>query len=176
MPIGVSQPSVFVPWKFHPKDAVPEPQPDDGKTIRKITILFRLPTSLQPQQQESYAIDVSSEGEVSISISHPLGGLHALSTFRQLFYKHSDASRISPYTPYAPLSIKDWPTFEHRGLNLDISRNIITPSEVMRTLEGLSLSKFNRLHLHATDAQSWPLEIPSLPSLAEKGSYHPSQI
>jgi hexosaminidase len=34
----------------------------------------------------------------------------------------------------------------------------------------------NRLHLHATDSQSWPLEIPSLPSLAKKGAYHPTLI
>ena len=175
IPLGVSPASVFVPWKFYPKDAIPEPH--EGKNIRKITILFRLPTSLQPQQQEFYAIDISSEGEVLISIFSPLGGLHALSTFRQLFYKHSDDSHmLGTYTPYAPLSIKDWPVFEHRGLNLDISRNVITPAEVMRTLEGLSLNKFNRLHLHATDAQSWPLEIPALPRLAEKGSYHKSQI
>jgi hexosaminidase len=29
----------------------------------------------------------------------------------------------------------------------------------------------NRLHLHITDAQSWPLEIPALPELSEKGAY-----
>ena len=29
----------------------------------------------------------------------------------------------------------------------------------------------NRLHLHVTDGQSWPLEIPSLPGLSQKGAY-----
>jgi hexosaminidase len=29
----------------------------------------------------------------------------------------------------------------------------------------------NRLHLHVTDSQSWPLEIPNLPELAQRGSY-----
>ncbi|MCJ1297977.1 N-acetyl-glucosamine-6-phosphate deacetylase [Hypocenomyce scalaris] len=38
----------------------------------------------------------------------------------------------------------------------------------------MSLNKFNRLHLHASDAQSWPLVIPSLPDLATKGAYRPS--
>jgi hypothetical protein len=36
--------------------------------------------------------------------------------------------------------------------------------------------KFNRLHLHASDAQSWLLEVPSLPDLAIEGAYDPSQI
>lgn len=33
--------------------------------------------------------------------------------------------------------------------------------------------KMNRLHLHVTDSQLWPLEIPSMPELAEKGAYAP---
>lgn len=40
----------------------------------------------------------------------------------------------------------------------------------------MSFTKFNHLHLHATDAQSWPLEIPALPELAAKGAYDQSQI
>ncbi len=40
----------------------------------------------------------------------------------------------------------------------------------------MSYNKMNRLHLHASDCQSWPLEIPALPDLAIKGAYHPSQI
>jgi hexosaminidase len=37
----------------------------------------------------------------------------------------------------------------------------------------MAFNKFNRLHLHVTDAQSWPLEIESLPNLASKGAYAP---
>ncbi|KAL9113549.1 MAG: hypothetical protein Q9227_002287 [Pyrenula ochraceoflavens] len=59
----------------------------------------------------------------------------------------------------------------HRGLNLDISRNVFSPQDVMRTIDAMTTAKMNRLHLHATDAQSWPLVIPSLPTLSEKGAY-----
>ncbi|KAI9879761.1 MAG: N-acetyl-glucosamine-6-phosphate deacetylase, partial [Watsoniomyces obsoletus] len=34
----------------------------------------------------------------------------------------------------------------------------------------------NRLHLHATESQSWPLEIPALPDLAAKGAYQPDLV
>ena len=92
-----------------------------------------------------------------------------------MFYKYSQAN-VGIYTPYAPLTVEDTPAFAHRGLNLDISRNIITPKEVMRTIEALAFNKFNRLHLHASDAQSWPLEIPALPDLAAKGAYREEQV
>jgi hexosaminidase len=36
----------------------------------------------------------------------------------------------------------------------------------------MAFNKFNKLHIHATDSQSWPLEIPSLPDLAGKGAYY----
>lgn len=35
----------------------------------------------------------------------------------------------------------------------------------------IAYNKMNRLHIHATDSQSWPLQIPSLPLLAAKGAY-----
>ena len=37
-------------------------------------------------------------------------------------------------------------------------------------------NKFNKLHLHVTDAQSWPLEIPALPDLSRKGAYREDQV
>ncbi len=41
----------------------------------------------------------------------------------------------------------------------------------MRTIDALAWNKFNRLHLHATDSQSWPFDVPALPELAQKGAY-----
>ena len=67
-------------------------------------------------------------------------------TLYQAFFAHSsDPSRV--YTRYAPLFIKDAPFYEHRGLNLDISRNQILPEDVMRTITGMALNKMNYLHL-----------------------------
>ena len=36
----------------------------------------------------------------------------------------------------------------------------------------MSYNKMNRLHWHVTDAQAWPLEVPALPDLANKGAYN----
>jgi hexosaminidase len=43
-------------------------------------------------------------------------------------------------------------------------------------MDALAFNKMNKLHLHVTDSQSWPLEIPSIPELAAKGAYHPGLI
>lgn len=64
--------------------------------------------------------------------------------------------------------------FELCELNIDISRNCMYSSNVQRVLEEIRLIQMNKLHLHATDSQSWPLEVQSILALAEKGAYHKS--
>ena len=119
---------------------------------------------------ESYSLTVSTDGNVDIEAESSVGLAHGLTTFTQLFYLHSNGGY---YTRLAPVVIRDAPKFPHRGLNLDISRHFIPISDIKRTIDALAYNKFNRLHLHATDSQSWPLEIPSMPDLAEKGAYQP---
>jgi hexosaminidase len=175
----------FVPHKFHARNAEYEPSLDDTKNlsnfIKKIIVKeYRTVGQEKPQQSlldEAYTLHLSEDGHITIKITSYKGGLHALASLSQLFFRHSMATATDiVYTPYAPVHIEDGPAFAHRGLNLDISRNRISPQDVMRTLDAMALNKFNRLHLHASDSQSWPLEIPSLPDLARKGAYDHSQI
>lgn len=117
---------------------------------------------------ESYELNLTEEGEVTITAASSIGILYGLTTLTQLFYLHSDGC---VYTTLAPVTITDRPKFGWRGLNLDTSRTFKPMEDIYRTIDGLSYSKMNRLHWHITDAQSWPLEIPALPELAEKGAY-----
>ena len=139
-------------------------------------VLIQLPMDPLPPRvsTEAYHIDMDVDGLVRINAFSHNGAIHALDTFAQAFYVHSRSKQ--PYTPLAPLMIKDAPFFEHRGLNLDISRNWIPPEDVLRTIEAMGFNKLNRLHLHASDSQSWPLEIPSLPTLAKEGAYREDQV
>ena len=118
---------------------------------------------------------LEEDGSTLITIISTEGAYHALQTFSQLFFAQSKIPS-GIYSHYAPVKISDSPNFEHRGLNLDISRNWIPPAKIMRTIEALAASKLNRLHLHASDAQSWPLEVPALLDLAAKGAYSPSEV
>lgn len=166
----------FVPYYFHPINTDFEPSLDVPKVyIKQIVVEEQRTESVHTVSDEAYSLEVSNEGYTVDKITSSLGGIRALQTFSQLFYAHSDIA-VDVYTPYAPVYIKDSPVFKHRGLNLDISRNRISPADVKRTLDAMGFNKFNRLHLHASDSQSWPLEIPALPELARKGAYHKSQI
>ena len=178
------QPLLFnyplIPEKFHPLHQEFEP----SVAARRMFVEHIVVTITECQQEdavepnEEYKLQLTSDDDgayIKCAISSFNGGYYALQTLRQLLYKHSKTSELVLYTPYAPVVITDKPRFSHRGLNLDIARNRISPGAVMRKIDGKAATKLNRLHLHATDAQSWPLEISALPELARRGAYHPSQ-
>ena len=121
-----------------------------------------------PQKTSFIALHLDSTGCVNISAPSSIGLAHGLTTLTQLFYQHSAGGA---YTPYAPVTIQDAPKFVHRGLNMDVSRNFYPVCDIERTIDALAYNKMNRLHLHITDAQSWPLELPSMPEVANKGRY-----
>ena len=170
----------FYPWKFHPRNWA-EPN-RIGNTSYIDHINLRLLTAdpsdvakaLAGDVDESYSLDLTEDGVVTVSANSSIGVARGLTTFTQLFFQDSDGKHV--YTPLAPISIKDSPQFPHRGLNLDVSRNFIPVPDIKRQIDALAYSKLNRLHLHATDSQSWPLEIPSLPDLARKGAYRPDLV
>ncbi|KAI4726057.1 putative cytochrome 52A4 [Aureobasidium sp. EXF-10728] len=165
----------FIPWKFHPRHSNFEPAMNASCTwIRTVHLEqtdadpANVTKPLAGDVDESYSLSITTDGQVTITAASSVGIAHGLTTFTQLFYKHSSGS---VYTPYAPVDITDAPMFQHRGLNMDVSRVWYSPADITRMIDALAYNKFNRLHLHITDAQSWPLEIPALPMLAEKGSY-----
>lgn len=167
----------FVPDKFYPLDHEFDPPSAEQTFLQNIEINVHDPAedAIAFPSDEAYSLRVTETGHVTIHVISHLGALHALQTFRQLFYAHSDSDK-GIYLRNAPIHIVDTPRFKHRGLNLDIARNRIYPKDVIRTLDAMAAQKLNRLHLHATDSQSWPLDIPSMPELARKGAYHRSQI
>jgi hexosaminidase len=165
----------FIPWKFHPRHSDFEPATNASCTYIKTVHLKQTETDpanvtkpLAGEVDESYSLSVATDGQVTITAVSSIGIAHGLTTFTQLFYKHSSGA---VYTPHAPVDITDSPKFQHRGLNMDVSRVWYAPADITRMIDALAYNKFNRLHLHITDAQSWPIEISALPMLAEKGSY-----
>lgn len=167
----------ITPHKFHPGSEDFEPDASNRLPIISQIVLEQVDLGqvTDDASPEAYELFISADGSVRINFCTYAGALHGFNTMLQLFYSHSSGNEYV-YTACAPISVKDRPSFEHRGLSLDIARNRISPKAVKRVLEAMSMSKINRLHLHAWDSQSWPIEIPSLPDLALKGAYHSSQI
>lgn len=122
---------------------------------------------------ESYSLHLDTSGKATIEAASSTGVVHALETFTQLFFRQGPQKSHSSYTNMAPVSIFDYPRFPYRGLLLDVSRSWVPESDIKRTIDALAMSKMNVIHLHMTDTQSWPLEIPALPKLASKGSFAP---
>ncbi|CAM1507275.1 Fc.00g069160.m01.CDS01 [Cosmosporella sp. VM-42] len=164
----------FVPWKLRERNSDFEPSLG-GTRVNSLQITqtgqddkstFK---PLDGEVDESYSLSVTKDGAASIQANSSIGVLHGLESFSQLFFKHT--SGTSWYTPYAPVSIDDEPQYPHRGILLDVARNWFEVEHIKRTIDAMSWNKLNRLHLHITDSQSWPLEIPALPKLAEEGAY-----
>ncbi|KAJ5169569.1 uncharacterized protein N7500_002352, partial [Penicillium coprophilum] len=171
----------IVPWKFHPRnelDKFEPPATGHSKTyIRTLQITQTTKDDnstfkpLAGTVDETYNLTIATSGEATISAVSSTGVLRALETFTQLFYSHS-VNGTGVYSNFAPVGISDWPKFNHRGLNLDVSRNWYPKEHILRTIDALSWNKFNRFHIHMTDAQAWPLDVPALPELSKKGAYH----
>jgi len=164
----------FYPWKFHPR-AWDEPSPEGSACLSEITV--RLLSTTEPHAStvdESYLLNVGEDGKATIAANSSIGIARGLTSFTQLFYKHSN--RGDAYTPFAPVTLRDAPKFQHRGINLDVSRNWFPVSAIKRQINAIAYNKMNRLHLHVTDSQSWPLEIPALPELSAKGAYRPDLV
>lgn len=70
----------------------------------------------------------------------------------------------------------DAPLFEHRGVMLDTSRNYYPVKDLLRLIEAMSMNKVNVFHWHLTDSHSFPLILPSEPTLAEKGAYDVNMV
>ncbi|KAK4251964.1 glycoside hydrolase [Corynascus novoguineensis] len=170
----------IVPWKLHKPGSKFEPDLSKGqqwlKTLKIVQKAKDKPSTFKPlagEVDESYNLTVSADGHAKLTALSSIGVLRGLETFSQLFYQHSAGTFW--YTPFAPVSVQDSPRFPHRGILLDTARNFMPLPDVLRTIDAMAWSKLNRLHIHVTDSQSWPIVIPSMPELSEKGAYHPSQ-
>lgn len=169
----------FVPWMFHPRFSNYEPPEHSKKTYVKSIVLQQnasdpagIEKPITGSVDESYTLVVTADGQVTVSAASSIGLLYGLTTFTQLFFEHSSGG---VYTKLAPVHIEDRPTFPWRGLNVDTARTFKPLALLKRTIDALLYNKMNRLHWHVTDSQTWPLEIPALPELANKGAYTATQ-
>lgn len=172
----------FVPWMLVPRYQLSSYEPALNASASSLLgsldiTLTSSNSTFKPsaaEVDESYNLTISEAGAAKLSAYTTNGVLHGLQTFSQLFYEHS--SGTSWYLVNAPIEIEDTPVYPWRGVMLDTARNFFPVEDIKRTIDGLSANKLNKLHIHVTDSQSWPLEIPSIPELSAKGAYTQSQV
>jgi hexosaminidase len=126
----------------------------------------------QLETDESYELSVSTSGEATISAKTVYGALRALESFSQLVA--FDFDKEVYFIQNCPLSIADSPRFPHRGMLLDTSRHFQPLAEIERTIDALSYAKYNVLHWHVVDTQSFPFQSHTYPLLWD-GAYTPAE-
>ncbi|OAD03090.1 glycoside hydrolase family 20 protein, partial [Mucor lusitanicus CBS 277.49] len=120
---------------------------------------------------ESYNLVVPELGGfANVRAKTWVGALRSLETFSQLVVSEGD--KLVAHTA----NITDAPSYGHRGILLDTSRNYYPVDDILRVIDAQAYNKMNVLHWHATDSQSWPLYFRSHPELSEKGAYSSKEV
>ncbi|XP_066233451.1 beta-hexosaminidase subunit beta [Saccopteryx leptura] len=124
--------------------------------------------------------NISSDESYTLFVKAPVaylkankvwGVLRGLETFSQLIYQ-------DPYGAFTinETAISDSPRFPHRGILIDTARHYLPVKSILKTLDAMAFNKFNVLHWHIVDDQSFPYQSITFPELSNKGSYSFSHV
>ena len=119
---------------------------------------------------ESYSLRVDDH-TASLNATTVFGAIRGLQSFSTLVQFNVTSAT---YTIFQT-DVKDFPRFEFRGVMADTARNYISFGELRMMCDSMEQSRYNALHLHLTDVESWPIEIEGFPKLTQWLSFgnHP---
>ena len=108
---------------------------------------------------ESYRLQVDAGAQsIAITGQSQVGVYYGIQSLLSL----DEPDGIVPH-----LTINDAPRYKYRGMELDVGRNFMPKSEVLKLIDAMAMYKLNKFHFHLTDDEGWRLEIPGLPELTE---------
>lgn len=135
-------------------------------TKAKAKKTIRLVMDNSTAHPEAYTLNITAS---DITISGKTAGVfYGLQSLYQLMVNNQEL--ITKKITLPMVAIKDQPSFQWRGMHLDVSRHFFSKEEVMRYLDYLALHKLNTFHWHLTDDQGWRIEIKKYPLLTTIGS------
>merc|ERR1711892_424380 len=109
---------------------------------------------------------------ITISGKTYYGARHGLETLSQMI-SYDDLS--DTLQTYSTAFVEDEPSFKHRGLLLDTSRNFMSKKVIKNIISGMSYDKLNVFHWHITDTHSFPFYSRRVPQLSLHGAYSPKK-
>jgi len=113
-----------------------------------------------PSGHYELTIDDTS-AEVTVTASDTGGFRHGFVTLAQLL-RDGSPERVR---------IVDGPTYEWRGVHVDLARQFFPASDVERLIDLAAWRKLDRLHLHLTDDEAWRIPIEGYPELTDVGAW-----
>ena len=129
-----------------------------------------MPKGFNPKD-EKYTLQITESGDVRVQAKYKVGVLRAMDTLAQIFEYSEDQIKL----PFLPLQVEDEPRYGYRGLLLDLSRTFYPIDTLRQIVDGLRMTKINVLHLHLTDDDSIPVELPSFPGMTNFTAFTPSE-
>ncbi|NWU25598.1 HEXB hexosaminidase, partial [Dyaphorophyia castanea] len=125
-----------------------------------------------PQLASSEAYHLTVTEPVAILKAYEVwGALRGLETFSQLVHEDDYGTFLVNES-----EINDFPRFAHRGVLLDTSRHYLPLKSILTNLDAMAFNKFNVLHWHIVDDQSFPYQSIYFPELSDKGAYSSNLI
>ncbi|NP_001092297.1 beta-N-acetylglucosaminidase NAG3 precursor [Tribolium castaneum] len=130
---------------------------------------------LKLNTNESYELTVlkSDSLAVRLSAANFFGARHGLETLNQLIWFDEVVNELRILHG---VEIRDYPKFPYRGVMIDTARNFFPVDLIRKVVDGMAMAKLNVLHLHLTDAVSFPIVLPKVQELARFGAYGPDMI
>ena len=111
---------------------------------------------------EAYKIQIDKN--IQIEAGSDKGILYALETLYQLINIKTNV------VSFQKISIQDWPTYEWRGMMIDVARHFIPMDVMKRNIDAMAAMKYNTLHIHISDDEGFRIESKKYPKLQELGS------
>ncbi len=138
---------------------------EPGKNLGNggLSISFERTGRLALHEDESYALDITSEGVILKAVTD-IGAMRGLETLLQL------VSAVPGGYCFPAVFIQDHPRFPWRGLLIDSCRHFMPVDVIKRNLDGMSAVKLNVLHWHLTEDQGFRVECKTFPELHRLGS------
>uniref|UniRef100_A0AC35TY24 Beta-hexosaminidase n=1 Tax=Rhabditophanes sp. KR3021 TaxID=114890 RepID=A0AC35TY24_9BILA len=116
---------------------------------------------------ESYSLTIGLDRIAHIEANEVWGALRGLESFSQVIIYNNERDTYEIRT----LIVKDKPRFKIRGFLIDTSRHYLSVNLIKRQLDLMAINKYNILHWHIVDEQSFPYVSKKFPQLSNKGAY-----
>ncbi|XP_008506964.2 beta-hexosaminidase subunit beta isoform X1 [Equus przewalskii] len=161
---------IFGFYKWHRGPAKSHAAPELEQLLVSVVLDSQCNAFPNVSSDESYSLLV--KGPVAILKANRVWGvLRGLETFSQLIYQDSYGTFTINES-----NIVDSPRFPHRGILIDTARHYLPVKTILKTLDAMAFNKFNVLHWHIVDDQSFPYQSITFPQLSNKGSYSLSHV
>ncbi|CAH1787941.1 unnamed protein product, partial [Owenia fusiformis] len=148
----------------------PSGRPGNGDKLEGIDLNIKSPCKVNgypsAEENESYTISISVGKRGSIEAETVWGALRGLETFSQLIWLTNEK-----FLQVNVTTIRDWPRFSYRGIMIDTARHYQPLPIIYKNLDAMEQNKFNVLHWHIVDDQSFPYVSRTFANLSSLGAY-----